>query len=83
MISLEDPRPYFDAHIAGTDMTFKCLLDFGSKSSIMTVELYKELGQPRPFFARPQRIVTASDKPNLLLSSFHTENKSISVLIIP
>lgn len=31
----------------------------------MTVEQYRELGCPKPFFSRPQRIVTASDKAGL------------------
>ena len=65
MISPEDPRPYVDVPIAGTEMTFKSLLDSGSTSSIMTVEQYRELGKPQPFFARPQHTVTASDKSGL------------------
>ena len=65
MISPEDPRLYVEALIAGTEMTFKCLLDIGSTSSIMTLVQYKELGQRQPFYARPQRIVTASDKSGL------------------
>ena len=38
---LEDSRPYVDVPIAGTEMTFKSLLDPGSTTSIMTVEQYK------------------------------------------
>ena len=65
LIAPEDPIPYLDIPIAGTETTFKCLLDSGSTSFIMTIEQYRELGCPQPFVSRPQRIVTASDKSGL------------------